>query len=93
MPVTGHLVTRQPPLGAKATLSLCPVRMQRQDQSLVLHTPPSGERAHDHIVPVWPVSVRRGDQSPVLHTRAVQSQDPVTRVPPSGEKAHDHTVP
>eukprot|EP00976_Prorocentrum_cordatum_P061590 1176363-Prorocentrum_minimum.AAC.4 len=79
------------------------VSVRRRDQLPVLHTRtvkskdpvtrvhPSGEKAHDHTVAVWPVRMRRRDQSPVPHTRTVQSIDPVTRVPPSGEKAHDFT--
>eukprot|EP00976_Prorocentrum_cordatum_P111921 1195442-Prorocentrum_minimum.AAC.1 len=95
---------RQPPLGAKAqqnTTAACPVRVRRQDQSLVAHTravrvPPLGAKAQS-TQPNTPAScpanvrVQRQDQSLVAHTRAVLSSDPVTRVVPSGEKAQHHT--
>eukprot|EP00959_Pyramimonas_sp_CCMP1952_P446210 9342244-Pyramimonas_sp.AAC.2 len=93
---------RVPPSGEKAqhiTLCMCPVRVKRQDQSLVLHTrtvwssdtvtrvPPSGEKAHDRTTrPALLVSVRRRDQSPVAHTHAVPSIHPVTRIRPLGAK-------
>eukprot|EP00959_Pyramimonas_sp_CCMP1952_P181771 3800356-Pyramimonas_sp.AAC.2 len=82
-----------------------PVRVHRRDQSLVAHTravlssdpvtrvPPSGEKAHDRTVSVWPskkYGQGRRDQSLVAHTDVVPSTHPVTRIRPLGAKVQQY---